>query len=147
MTNTVPAKEYWYRYVDKLQTGSGLSYGSSDYFINKPSVGIELEKYEVIRKTPKGVYLRINEYRYFANGKTERWVGLAVQKRFAHPTLQEAQQSFLRRKKAQHLLYEDKSIIAREAYVKAADMFNLPIEIQSAATLFSVYGSEMHDIY
>lgn len=76
--------EVWYRYEDRWSSnGDG-------------EVEIHLRKFEVIKHTPKGVWLDLDSWR-----KEKRFVLCEGRKRFALPTKQEARVSFLARKRAE----------------------------------------------
>lgn len=55
--------------------------------------GIVVREYEVLRETPKGVWLDVDD--------GERFVLLGARKRYACPTMREAQDSFIARKRRQ----------------------------------------------
>ena len=75
----------WYRYEDYLSADDWGSY-----------VNVRLRTFEVIKETPKGVWLRLYE---FTNMK--RFVRNDSRKKFACPTREQALESFLARKTKQ----------------------------------------------
>jgi len=87
-----PKAERWYRYDDVVYAGCYLTeWGGEEYYTTGPR--LRLLEYEVLRHTPKGVWLR--------DGCDERWVGRAAKRRLAYPTKEEALQSFAARKRRQ----------------------------------------------
>lgn len=80
--------EHWYRYEDRLYSrGEG-----------EPSeLRVTLRMYEVIKTTPKGVWLM--------SFGPNRFVLKDARKRFACPTIEEAKASFIARKKRQISIY------------------------------------------
>ncbi len=86
----------WYRYEDRRYAAMLDEY-------ERPSgsgrTEIEEQVFEVVRRTPKGVWL-VQVWRC-GRSSTERFVRLSARKRFAHPTRKAAMASFLARKRAQ----------------------------------------------
>jgi hypothetical protein len=72
------------------------------------STHVRLIKFQVVRHTPKGVWLS-----WF--GCRSRFVLKGAHKRFACPTLAEAKESFLARKKRQIGIYEARIKTAKQA--------------------------------
>lgn len=91
-------KTKWYRYEDRRVCS--IAYGG-DAEWNNSYCEIYLHEYEVLKETPKGVW--INRY------GTPRFVLLNARKRFACPSKEEAKQSFLARKQA-HLRHLNRKI-------------------------------------
>jgi len=83
--------EYWYRFEDRttvaLLDDNGKPTGSE-------RINIDLYKYKVMRHTKKGVWIE------FGFSK-DRFVLKDARKRFACPTVEEAEQSFIARKERQ----------------------------------------------
>lgn len=98
--------DFWYRYKD-VRYSSGVDvFGES-----LPGPGrleIVLEEFQVIKYTPKGVWLRLwdNKNRFVLKGSC---------KRFACPTLEEAKVSFIARKKRQYTINKHSMEQAQEA--------------------------------
>lgn len=88
-------QECWYRYdyyltapaVDEFERRCGES-----------TVHLRLQHYEVLRHTPKGVWLLLPD-------GYKRFVLREVNRRFACPTKEEALESFLARKRRQRTIY------------------------------------------
>jgi hypothetical protein len=87
--------EFYYRYED-VQYAAPL-----DEFDNPQGPGrlaVELREYQVVKRTPKGVWLSLyGDRRFVLNSATRR---------FACPTKAEAQESFLARKKRQISIHQ-----------------------------------------
>lgn len=95
--------EQWYRYVDVVYSGGVSEHG--DAIPGGPhTLKVHLRKFDVAKITPKGVRLD--------NG---RFVLSSARRRFACPTIDEARQSFIARKKAQIRIYSDKLACAERA--------------------------------
>lgn len=93
--------QFFYRYDDIVFAAP------VDEFDNPTGPGrlaVRLRKYEVIRATPKGVWLDIG-----------RFVRLDARKRFACPTVAEAAESFRARKERQRAIYEARANRAERA--------------------------------
>jgi hypothetical protein len=86
------ADEVWYRYVDYLvSSGSFDEWGES---VGPSETRIRLEKYEVLKHTPKGVWIR-------SNYGDKKFILREARKRYACPTEAEAKISFIARKQRQ----------------------------------------------
>lgn len=94
----------WYR-IENYQTASSVD--EFDRPLGASTTHIRVCKFEVLKTTPKGVWL--NAY----HGK--RFVLFEAQKKFACPTLEEAEVSFLARK-----LRQTKILTAQLATVSKA---------------------------
>ena len=108
--------EVWYRYEDHLVS---LGY---DYEYDRSwgsRVEIRLREFEVLRKTPKGVWIDLG-CGVFSGG--ERFVLASARKRYACPTKEEARESFIARKKAQARIYEAGARRAKEALKALEDV-------------------------
>lgn len=82
-------KEYLYRY-DQYLTGN---YDALTERISCRQVKLHLQKFEIIKTTPKGVW--IDDY------GSKKFVNLCANKKYACKTIKEAQESFRKRKLAQ----------------------------------------------
>jgi hypothetical protein len=89
--------DIWYRIEDFRTAGPADEYGEPTY-TSAPE--IRLHEYVVRQVTPKGVRIcwKLNNY---VDGGHYRFVLLNARKRFACPTIKEALESFLARKKRQ----------------------------------------------
>jgi hypothetical protein len=106
--------EGYYRFDDYV-----IAYGEEDEFDSKipPRVGVTLRRFRVMKHTPKGVWLDLTW------GK-RRFVLNDSRKRFAHPSKEEARDSFLARKGRQVRILEARLEIAREA-LKHAEVLDI----------------------
>lgn len=96
--------EVWYRYIDHRVS---LGY---DYEFDRSSgsrAAVYLREYDVLRHTPKGVWLDVDG--------ADRFVLKQAHKRFACPTIEEAKQSFIARKLRQVQIHEARVRHAKEA--------------------------------
>jgi hypothetical protein len=99
MSGEVPKPQVgdtWYRYEDTRHAHID-EYGDA----GETYVKLYLRSYKVSKVTPKGVWLS-----YFSVGGIFRFVLLDARKRFAHPTKEEALESFKARKAAQMRILE-----------------------------------------
>lgn len=86
--------EVWYRY-DSYLVSAGVD--EFDSPLGPPSVAVYLHTYKVLKHTRRGVWLD--------NYNAKRFVLSTARKRFACPTIEEAKQSFIARKRRQaHIL-------------------------------------------
>ena len=99
MTKTV---EYWYRFDSRVWR---------DYDRIK-NVTITLYRFAVIRHTPRGVWL---DYGI----EKDKFVLVNSRKRFACPTLEEAKESFLARKRIQLNILEEQAEGVRRILLEA----------------------------
>ncbi len=83
--------EYLYRYNDVMHAPSVDEY---DNPIGSGRLVVELSKYRIVRKTPKGCWI-------YWSGLREKFVLLTGRKRFACETQDEAMDSFVARKSRQ----------------------------------------------
>lgn len=90
----------WYRYEDTL---SGDDWGTY--------VNVHLRQLEVVRETPKGVWVRL----YDSDMAPQRFVLRESRKRYACPTKEEAMESFLARKRKQMKILKAKLAHVEEA--------------------------------
>lgn len=93
--------EFWYRYVDVQYAGGTDQWG--DPLPEAGPVKVHLEQFRVEKHTPKGVWLSGIDVRDCHGGHHPSWrfVRLDTNKRFACPTIAEARESFLARKRRQ----------------------------------------------
>ena len=113
MTSTlcIRAVEYWYRY-EEIYTAPSIDEWERP--IGEGGVIIHLRKFRVMRPTPKGVWLDL-----YGNREVQRFVLKDARKRYACPTLEEAQVSFLARKRRQLTIYEARAKGIRKTIEKA----------------------------
>ena len=126
---------FYYRYVDVLKSGD--YWDSVEIFRHAPMLEIKLEEIPIMRKTPKGVIL-YDAYNYQNDQK--RLVLDWWSRKWAWPTIIAARTDFLKRKKNQHLIHEERSARARQAYLQACEEFQMePEGIKKTASLRTVY--------
>ena len=103
-----PDNEFYYRFEDKVNPYYKASHPTDSIFTDHKAeassqcdlapVVIQLHQHEVIRKTPKGVWI------FDSNRPGPPWcrhIQHAWKKKFAYPTIDDARESFLKRKKCQ----------------------------------------------
>lgn len=74
-------------------------------------VSLRLDAFKVIKTTPRGVWIDV--------GGEPKWVSDHTTKRFAYPTVAEAQQSFVARKRRQIVLANASALRAKQALTVA----------------------------
>jgi hypothetical protein len=94
--------EVWYRFEEYVSA----SYDSENDTVGFSTVHIQLFSYPVTKYTPKGAILAVGY---------PRFVRRDARKRFACPTIEEAKESFLARKRRQAGIHEARARIARKA--------------------------------
>ncbi len=103
MSTTEPASELMYRYED-------VAYAApfDDTGCLPGTLEVELRTYRVVRRTAKGAWIAgcFPDSDGFDLIGAERFVLLAARKRFACPTIDEARQSFIARKRKQARIYK-----------------------------------------
>lgn len=103
---------FWYRYVDIQYAG----YDPWAEFEQPPStlndLKVELREYEVLKETPKGVWLYASRGYGF---RSTTFVRQEARKRFAAPTKDEALRDFIARKQAQVRIYSARLARAERA--------------------------------
>ncbi len=100
----------WYR-ATETTTGTGYVDEWGDWHrTGDSSVTILIEELEVLKVTPKGVWLA-----YCSQYSDRRFVLNESRKRFACPTIKEALDSFVARKERQAGIYEARDRTARRA--------------------------------
>lgn len=100
---------FWFRYED-VQYAAPVD--EFDRACGEGQLRVELRKFEVLRHTPKGVWLRLYD------GHT-RFVLVDARKKFACPSLALAKESFIARKKCQVRIYAARVSRAKRAIVLA----------------------------
>jgi len=101
--------EHWYRYTDFLIDTDPIC------------VSIELKTYLVIRHTPKGVWI---DTRFdLAEKSRKKFILKDAMKRFACPTIEEAKESFLARKRKQLRIYKARTKQVEQVIIKATDQW------------------------
>lgn len=100
----------YFRY-DEVLVGEGYIDELGEYVSTGSHVKLQLHEYEVIKQTPTGV--RLNDYGRSEHG---RLVSRNWNKQWACPTVEEARQSFMARKKRQIRILEARLKTAREAH-------------------------------
>jgi hypothetical protein len=112
MVDKTDTNQYYYRY-------DGISYAPPADEYGDPGRGpgsqsLHLQKYKVLKHTPKGVWLQIGTYfdedawektREQVLKEKKRFVLHSARKRFACPTEELALESFIERKKRQASIY------------------------------------------
>lgn len=91
-----PPAEVWYRYEDKTYAPFYVDYYGIECNA-EPILKVRLITYEVLRTTPKGVWLCDWRKRFVLRGS---------HKRFACPTIEEAKESFIARKQKQIVIHQ-----------------------------------------
>lgn len=107
-----PDAKRWWRIDD-------CSYATFDEWGDSYSTGprIEAHAFEVVRETPKGVWLRRGWL--FA---TEQWVGVNWKRRFAAPTVEEAFKDYIARRERQRAICQAQADRAERLRDKATQM-------------------------
>jgi len=98
----------WYRYRDYRVAPYINEFGEN---VGRSKTEIALEAFRVIKHTPKGVQLDIDN--------ETRFVRINSNKRFACPTIKEAKISFVARKKRQFKILKAQIESVKEALEKA----------------------------
>ncbi len=104
-------REVWYRYEDARYAAPVDEF---DRPIGSGELKVHLRQYEVIRHTPKGVWLRGARSGPW-DFRDGRFVLKDARKRFACPTIDEAKQSFIARKQRQARIHRARVNQAEEA--------------------------------
>lgn len=89
---TPQGQEIWYRYEETHYASTLDEYGSSN---GDGSTTVRLVELPVVRHTPKGVWIALNY------SMQEKFVLVEANKRYACPTIWEARESFIARKRRQ----------------------------------------------
>lgn len=106
----------WYR-ATETTTGTGYVDEWGDWHrTGDSSVTILIEELEVLKVTPKGVWLKVDSYDIHGMVyRDRRFVLKECRKRYACPTIKEALDSFVARKERQAGIYEARARTARRA--------------------------------
>jgi hypothetical protein len=109
-SNTPAEPARWYRFEDKRYAPVLDEY---EYARGSGRVELEEHVFEVVRTTPKGVWLVAvwGEFR----SSTPRFMRLGARRAFAHPTREQAMTSYIARKRAQMQLLQRQLESARVA--------------------------------
>ena len=91
-----------YRYEDQTYSTVSIGVGGNESYGTTEPV-IELRTYKVLKETPHGYWI---DWTFLLHDR--KWVSKTSRKRFAHPTIEEAKESFLTRKKYQLRIYAAK---------------------------------------
>lgn len=103
--------EFWFRYEEQWYAGA-YDY-ERDVTVGSSKPQIQLRKYQVLRHTPKGVWLKTDPFFYFDIHRDQvykfedvaredrRFVLRDANKRWAAPSIAEAKKSFIERKNRQ----------------------------------------------
>lgn len=102
---------YWYRFEDRRYANAPDEYGES----HGSHIQVHLRRYEVLRETPTGVWLRISSL----SASDKRFARRECYRRFACPTVAEALASYQARKRKQISIYQNRIEGAREALAMA----------------------------
>lgn len=97
--------EFWYRLVDFLTAPPLNEFDQPD---GPSTLHVELRRFRVLKRTPKGVWLE-------GWPSSRRFVLNEATKRFACPTIAEALESFIARKKRQIKIYRRRMEDAQDA--------------------------------
>lgn len=117
-------KEYLYRY-EEIRWSLGLD--EFDNPIQGCRLEVSLSKYEIAKRTPKGAWV----YRYsFTSDK--KFVNLSAKKKFACESIEEAKESFLRRKERQIQILSSQLKEAKKAKSIIENMIEKEIDKQSS---------------
>lgn len=100
-------KECWYRLIEHSHRNGGVNESGEYEFSGMRTVGIRVEAFDVIKHTPKGAWLDVHG--------EKRFVKTDARKRFACPTIDEAKQSFIARKKRQISILSSQLTTAKRA--------------------------------
>lgn len=122
---------YYYRYYESVEHDP--YYQGIELYRGR--VRLDCEKYTVLRKTPKGVWIR-----RWSGSNPETFILDSSPKKVAWPTKKEAAVHFITRKKNQILLLTRQLARAQEALWEAADVFEVA-DITKPATLKDIYGT------
>jgi hypothetical protein len=99
--------EYFYRIVDARRSGFTLGLFEEEKWYS--STEVTTYRYEVIKRTQCGVWLDVCGRKKFVKTDTR--------KKFACPSLEEAIESFRKRKAAQIRIYQNRATNAQESLV------------------------------
>jgi len=110
----------YFRY-DEVLIGEGYTDQCGEYVRTGSRVKLQLHEYRVLKETPRGV--RIDDY---SDGG--RFISRDWHKQWACPTVEEARQSYIARKRRQVRILEARLATAREA-MGLAELGHCPTEV------------------
>lgn len=90
---------------------------TEDWIEGNPCCREWVYKYEIIKKTKCGVWIRLNPF-----SDQKRFVNLSSVKKYAYPTLKEARQGYLHRKQAQVKILRSRLQAAEQALEMAKEL-------------------------
>jgi hypothetical protein len=103
----------FYRYQENIQAAGGFNENGDWYRSGYSDVTLSIVEFILVKETPKGHWIqRIYETGF--NGEI-RWISKTSRKRYAYPTLEEALNSFIIRKKAQVNILKEQLTNAKKA--------------------------------
>ena len=100
-------QEVYYRYVDYSE-GTGYTDVCGEFVFTGSVTRVRVKTFKVIKFTLKGAWIR-------DSGGDERFVLTGTRKCYAHPTIEEALESFKARKNRQKSIYEARANAAQKA--------------------------------
>lgn len=109
----------YFRYEEVLR-GTGYTDQSGEYVSTGSYVELQLREFKVLKETPCGV--RIDDYMR-SSQPHGRFISRDWNKQWASPTVEEARQSFIARKRRQARILEARLRQAQEAMKLAEDGF------------------------
>lgn len=123
----------------KMEIQNNVYYRYRDYLVSKgvdpeteasygSHVELDCDEYKVLRTTPKGVWIELYDGQ-------ERFVRNDSRKKFAHPTQEEALDSFIARKERQISILAAQRRSAKEALIKASTLRMKGINDEAAEKL------------
>jgi len=112
--------EVWYRYEEVRYSPGTDEYG--DPLPYRGRLEVKLDEYEVIKTTPKGVWIRLYSW-----GNEKRFILRGARKRYACPTKEEAIESFRARKERQRRILTSQLEDVNDAlnYIKDHNMIKV----------------------
>jgi hypothetical protein len=118
--------DIWYRYEDVQYAAPVDEYGDS-----RPGEGrlaVELRKFQIVRETPKGVW--VAPYFEFMKhlSEEEKFVRNNSVKKHAYPTIEEAKKGFIARKNAQ-LRILNAGVRRAEKALRVIEQISTPLEM------------------
>lgn len=134
-TSNTQEPEYYFRFYEQVHNDPYTAEETGELFRGR--VEIQLERYLILRRTPKGVWIR-----RWSGNKPETFVLNDSPKKVAWPTVDEAKMHFFTRKKNQISLLLRQLNRAKEALWTAAEKWDLdPGSHPKPVPLSSVYGT------
>lgn len=123
----------YYRYYDRLTQAGYWNSDSSIY--HSPKIKIVLEEYQVVRKTPKGAWIA-----RWSGSNPHTFILDSSSKKVAFPTIIAARTDYIRRKKNQNIIHEERAARAKHCLWMAAREWDLEPVIQRPSSLTDIYG-------